>query len=227
MSKPPARKKPAARNKGAARRTSREQRRVAMGQRLLESVERLSDDNESFTTIGVERIAADAGVGRSTFYLYFQDKSELLEVWYAPIAVELLAVYEKWTDIEEAPSREQLRDVLQDIADVYRSHAAALSIIYDATAYDPIVRELVEQFTDEACSRLAKHIRLGQRHGWIGEDVLPRETATWLIWMGQRGGHQLLRLEDEARLARFIDGYRDVVWSSLYAHAPGVASAAA
>lgn len=205
------------------RRATREQRRYALAQRLLEAVERLADDEETFTTIGIERIAADAGVGRSTFYLYFQDKSELMEAWYEPIAGEVQEAYARWTDLDQAPTREELRDLLATITDVYRAHAPALSVIYDATAYDPIIRDRVAAVTDELIARLAKHIRRGQRQGWVGEDVLPRETATWLMWMARRGGHQLLRLDDEQRLAAFVDGYRDVVWGSLYADAAGAA----
>lgn len=206
--------------RSASKRVDREQRRIELGVRLLEAVGRLSDQDESFASIGVERIAADAGIGRSTFYLYFQDKSELLEVCFAPVAVELATATDHWTDMADAPTREGLREVLAGMAGVWRAHAAELSVIYAATAYDPIVRDLVGASTDESVAKLTKHIRAGQRRGWIAEDVLARETATWLIWMGQRGGHQLL-LEDDAKLQRFIDGYRDVVWGSLYAAAAG------
>ena len=209
---------------GSQRRSEREKRRVALAQRLLDAVERLADDDEAFTTIGIERIVAEAGAGRSTFYLYFQDKSELMEAWYAPIASEITDAYASWTALTEAPTRQELRTALETILDVRRAHASALSIIYEATAYDPIIRERVGSVTDEVVDRLAKHVRLGKRRGWVRDDVLPRETATWLAWMGQRGAQQLLRLDDDARYSEFLDGFLDVVWRSLYARAAVVAA---
>ncbi|WP_372787848.1 TetR/AcrR family transcriptional regulator [Paraconexibacter sp.] len=203
------------------RRVDREQRRVELALQILRATDHLTEDDASFPSVGVERLASAAGIGRSTFYLYFQDKTELLEVCFGPIGAELHEATARWTAIDTAPTSDQMRDVLGGMAAVWRSHATELSVIFDATSYDPIIREVVEAATAVSVTQLTKHIRAGQREGWVVPDVPPRETATWLIWMGQRGGHQLLRLEDEELLAQFVDGYRDVVWRSLYALAPG------
>lgn len=205
---------------GSQRRSDRDQRRVALGLRLFDAVERLVAQGESFTTLSVERIAAEAGAGRSTFYLYFQDKTELLESWFAPIAEAVEEADRGWQRIDGSSTKADVRAVLAGIVETHLANRGALSIVYDATAYDPIVRDLVSATMDRTVTLLAKHIRLGQRQGWIAKGVLPRETATWLTWMGQRGGHELLAVDDETRLAALVDGYLDVVWGSLYAHAP-------
>lgn len=205
---------------GSQRRAGRDQRRIALGLRLLEAVERLIAEGESFTTLSVERIAAEAGAGRSTFYLYFQDKTELLQSWFTPISEAVEEANRGWQTIDGTSTKDDLRAILAEIVEAYRTHRSALSIVYDATGYDPIMRDLVSEAMDRTVTLLAKHIRLGQRQGWIIDGILPRETATWLTWMGQRGGHELLDLDDEARLPGLIDGYADVVWGSLYAGAP-------
>lgn len=206
---------------GSQRRADRDQRRIALGLRLLEAVERLVVEGESFTTLSVEKIAAAAGAGRSTFYLYFQDKTELLQSWFAPISEEVEAANRGWLEIDGASSKADLHAVLTEIVDAHRRNRAALVMVYDATAYDPIMRELVSEAMDRSVAVLAKHIRAGQKQGWIRDGLRPRETATWLTWMGQRGGHELLTLDDETRLPSLVDGYADVVWSALYADAPG------
>jgi len=49
-----------------------------MRRRLLEVVQQLLDEGESFTEMSVERLVSEAGISRSTFYVYFEDKGDLL-----------------------------------------------------------------------------------------------------------------------------------------------------
>jgi AcrR family transcriptional regulator len=199
-----------------AKRTDRETRRVELGERILEAVSRLEEQDEPFTTVSIEKIAVEAGMGRSTFYLYFQDKTELLMVWFTAIAAEIHAVNRGWAAIDRSVVKADVHRLLEETVAVYRSNAVALSIIFDATSYDPIIRELVARAMAADAQVMAKHIRLGQKQGWIHQDVLPRETATWLSWMAQSGGHKLVRLRDESGLADLIGGYTDMIWGSLY-----------
>jgi len=202
------------------RRRNREQRRVALGLRLLAAIDVLEAEGETFTAASVERLTAAAGTGRSTFYLYFQDKTELLEVWFAPIAEELETAFSAWLAIDDKVSEESVRVVVDRVVGTFREHSTALSIVFDATSYDAIIRDLVATSKDRVVATLAKHIRLGQRHGWINEGIAPRETATWLTWMGYRGGHEVGRMGDEQRILGLVDAYAHVAWLSLYAHAP-------
>ena len=45
---------------------------------MLAATEKLLVEGVSFTELGVQRIATEAGIARSTFYLYFRGKTELL-----------------------------------------------------------------------------------------------------------------------------------------------------
>ena len=67
----------------------RETRRDDARARLLAVVERLLADGESYTEISIERMVAEAGMARSTFYVYFADKGDLLRAWFAGITDEL------------------------------------------------------------------------------------------------------------------------------------------
>src|SRR4051812_20626808 len=60
-----------------ASRPSRRDRRDAMQRRVLEATEQLVCEGVNFTELSVERLAGVAGISRSTFYVHFEDKSDL------------------------------------------------------------------------------------------------------------------------------------------------------
>jgi len=51
-------------------------RRAAAESRTLDVVEELLGTGARFTELSVERIASEARLSRSTFYLYFRDKTD-------------------------------------------------------------------------------------------------------------------------------------------------------
>src|SRR5689334_4756637 len=53
-------------------------RRAVVEAKILKATEQLLVGGASFTGLGVQRLAAEAGIPRSTFYLHFRDKTELL-----------------------------------------------------------------------------------------------------------------------------------------------------
>src|SRR4051794_34010288 len=58
--------------------SSRAERRDNIRRRLLAVLENLLDKGENFTEVSVERLVSEAGISRSTFYVYFEDKGDLL-----------------------------------------------------------------------------------------------------------------------------------------------------
>ncbi len=123
--------------------SSRAKRRDETRQRLLEVVERLLGEGESFTEISVERLVQAAGISRSTFYVYFEDKGDLLRAWYCEIIAELAESTAGWWELDGSATRDDLRAVLDRVVRTYRPHTTLMAATYDAAAYDASVRELV------------------------------------------------------------------------------------
>jgi hypothetical protein len=98
-----------------------------------------------------------------------------------------------------------------------------MAAVYDAASYDAQVRDEVQAMMKTNVASLRKHIRLGQKEGFVQPGLLPDETAAWLTWMAERGLHQLVRSASDKELGLLIDAYTDVVWNSLYAFAPAQA----
>ena len=57
---------------------NRQERREQIERRLLDATERLMADGASFTELSVDRLATEAGISRASFYIYFEDKGDLL-----------------------------------------------------------------------------------------------------------------------------------------------------
>ena len=197
--------------------SSRAQRREDVRDRLLAVVEELLGQGESYTELSVERLVSDAGISRSTFYVYF--KGDLLRAWFTEIEAELEKAARDWWALDSSSRREDLRAALGKVVKAYRPHTTLMAAMYDAAAYDPGVRELVETMMSGNIAGLRKHIRAGQKEGFVDPDLPPQQTAQWLTWMAERGLHQLVRIAGDAELERLIDAYTAIVWNTLYAPA--------
>lgn len=204
----------------SAARADRAQRRAAIGDRLLIAAEKLLAAGEPYAAISVERISREAQLTRTTFYVYFEDKADLLHAWLETIDAEIESATVGWWEIDAGVDREQLRAVLGRILSTYSPHAHLMSAVYDAALFDRALDIGLQEVVRRTANGLQQHIERGQRHGWIDSGLLPAETAAWLAWMIQRGQLRL-RSADEAELERELDAYTAIVWRTLYSPAAG------
>lgn len=201
--------------------SSRAQRRDDIRLKLLAAVEQMLAEGESFTELSVERLVAQAGVARSTFYVYFEDKGELLRAWLDDITDSLDDVAKGWWSLDAKADRDDLRKALESIVQTYRPHTNLMAAAFDAAAYDPAVRESTMTLMSHNVAGLRKHIKTGQRDGFVDAALPAAEVAQWLTWMAERGFHQLVRGANDATVDALIDGYTAIVWNTLYVGAAG------
>ncbi|WP_245606971.1 TetR/AcrR family transcriptional regulator [Pseudonocardia spinosispora] len=198
---------------------SRAERRDQIRARLLEAVEQLLADGENFTELSVERLVSLAGVSRSTFYVYFEDKGELIRAWLTDIISELDVAAQAWWALGPDAGWDDLRAVLGRVVDVYRPHTTLMAAAFDAAAYDTGVRDQVEAMMQRNIAGLRKHIRAGQAAGFVDESLPSAQTAAWLTWMAERGLHRLVKDASDEDLTNLVDAYTSIVWNTLYAQA--------
>ena len=199
----------------------RAERREEIRTKLLAAVETLLADGESFTELPVERLVSLAGVSRSTFYVYFEDKGELIRAWLTDISSRLEVAAAQWWALDASAQWEDLRAALDLVVTVYRPQATLMAAAFDASAYDAGVREQVEKMMDRNVAGLRKHIRTGQAAGSVDPRIPAAQTAAWLTWMAERGLQQLVHGASEQEIATLVDGYTWIVWNTLYAGARG------
>lgn len=199
---------------------SRDQRRAELVAAMHPAVEHLLAEGESFTEASVERLVALAGISRSTFYVYFEDKGTLLLALAEDVMGQITGAARVWWDLPPDAGRDDLRDALRGIIDVYREHTAVWSAIVDASSYDPNVREAYRALVGASAKEVARHITAGQKAGSVRPELDAKRTATWLTWMTERGLYQELPQATKAEIGRICEAQTTIVWNTLYAGAP-------
>ncbi len=196
---------------------SRAARRGEIARRLLVAVEKLLADGESFTEVSVERLVGEAGVSRSTFYVYFEDKGDLLQVLTEDVMTEVIDAARGWWELPPEADRADVEAAMRVIGAAYRGHMTLMAAVVEASSYDARVRERFGELIQLARGEVASHIAEGQRRGFVRRDVDAEPVAGWLTWMAERGLYQLVRLaDDEAGVERLTGALTAIVWNTLY-----------
>jgi TetR/AcrR family transcriptional regulator, ethionamide resistance regulator len=197
-------------------RSNRAQRRESVQAELLGAVERLLERGESYTELSVERLVAEAGVSRSTFYVYFEDKGDLLRALANEVVVEIGEAGRSWWDLPPDATQADVRAALWRVFSVYRKHRAVFGAVVDTTAYDSGIRHQFGTLVQGLIAELANHIRVGQENGYVKRGLDPDRTAAWLTWMAERGLHQLVSGASDDEANHLVDTLTEIVWNTLY-----------
>jgi AcrR family transcriptional regulator len=192
------------------------ERRAPIVDRLMAAVETLLDAGESYTELSVERLVTEAGLSRSTFYVYFEDKGELLRALSEGLVAQLSLAAAQWWELPPGAPREDIRAAMQAVVDTYRPHQTLMTAVVDASSYDARVREEFGAMLGAIVDGLAEHIRRGQATGAVRAELDPEGTAGWLVWMTERGLYNLVRHADDAGVKRITDALTTIVWNTLY-----------
>lgn len=202
----------------------RAERRAEIEQSLLEGTERLLSEGASFTELSVERLVAEAGISRSTFYVYFTDKGHLIRELTEDVMGQLYDAGAIWWDRGADATREDIRRSMGAVVDVYRRHDSLMAAVVDTAVYDPEVRTVFGALMERYVTVLSGVIDQGQERGFIATDVPARETAEALSWMAERSCYQVARGADRDRQDRLADALTAVVWNTLYSGGPAQAA---
>ncbi|TXS43279.1 TetR/AcrR family transcriptional regulator [Streptomyces sp. uw30] len=201
------------------RRSSAADRRSALEKRILSVIEELLRDGVTYTELSVEQIANAAGISRSTFYLYFRDKVDVLLRLSGSLKTESYAITSSWRPCGPGGGLDGLARTYELILRHYREHAALLSAINEVAAYDPAVRDAWTADQDRFTDNLVTVLKEEQRAGRTPADVDPGLAARIIV----QGGGQVIAQqvhgsdEDDVTVARELaKGY----WYGVFRRAP-------
>jgi TetR/AcrR family transcriptional regulator, ethionamide resistance regulator len=186
-----------------------------MERRVLDATEQLLRDGASFTELSVEKLADAVGISRSTFYVHFEDKSDLARRMTKMVLAEMETVSREWWSAADSADRERLQVALGSIIDVYRRRGAAFTMVVETAAYDASVADEVRNLMQNIIEATREAIELGQAAG-VMREVEPAETAAVLTWMVERAGYQLVRMSGPDADEKIVSVLTDVIWSTLY-----------
>jgi AcrR family transcriptional regulator len=194
------------------RRPTDSSRRVEAPVRLVEATERLLSSGTPYIALSVEQLCSEAGVARSTFYVHFRDKGELVTRLAERMLEQLSAAAEAWW-VPEA-DRAELGAATRRLVGVYSRHRAVLAALAETAAYDAELRAVQEGLVDQHARPLAELIEAGKRDGSV-RDVHTRETVVALVGMVQVACDRLA-VDDEESLDRLAEAITAIAWHALY-----------
>jgi AcrR family transcriptional regulator len=183
----------------------------------VDTVEPLLEAGESYADISVERLITAVDISRSTFYVYFDDKGDLLRAMAEDVTRDLADAGSAWFDLGTTATKDDLRDALKPLFDTYRRHQTLLGAITEAASYDARVREQHLALVEEAVRGLEDHIKAQQAAGAMDTALDARRTAKWLTWMYERGLYQLVGQSSEGEARKLRAAATDLIWRALYA----------
>lgn len=190
------------------------ERRAAVERQVLEAVERLLGEGESFTSLGIQRIAEEAGMARTTFYGHFRDKPTLLMRVTDNATQDLFADANAWVR-DDASTREQLEQTVFDLIRGYREHQPLLRAVQEVAAYEPEVegfwRATVEGFAEGVRRRLERDVKAGR----IPDDLDTRTTAFWVAWGAERTVAQHVATRPPREDRRAAAGIAAATWAAM------------
>lgn len=202
---------------GATRDTTalRARRREAILGKLLAAVEELCGPGETYAELSVERLIRAAGVNRSTFYSYFEDKTALLLALAEQSLDEMLDTATYWYELPAKASKADLHDALGRVVDAHVAHHAVMAATADAADRSLAVGKPYETMMDRSTAALAAYIRRGQQERFIDPKLDPEPTAAWLMWMSEGGLARLVGPATPAERTRLHAGLTELFWTGL------------
>jgi AcrR family transcriptional regulator len=120
--------------------SKRAQNRAEIEDRILAATKRSLATGASFTELGIGRLSSEAGVARSTFYLYFADKTQLLLRLARDLGESSFDLLGDWNPAD-ASGHGALTRSMHSVLTFYREHSHVLRAVLEVAPYDRAVRE--------------------------------------------------------------------------------------
>jgi AcrR family transcriptional regulator len=161
-------------------------RRAEIEAAVLAAAERLLADGAGFTELGVQRIAAEAGVARSSFYMCFPDKVTVLVRLVGNMKDELFGIATTWRPTGPDGGVDGLAAVFGEQLKYYRRRAPLLAAIAEVSAYDPTLRAANAREIDRFAQHITDVLTDEQRAGRTPADIDCVVAGRVLAWGGEQ-----------------------------------------
>jgi TetR/AcrR family transcriptional regulator, ethionamide resistance regulator len=191
--------------------TSGRRRREATVADLLDATRRLLAAGTPVAQLSIERIVAEAGLARATFYLHFKDKHALITrladdevAWREEIGAEILA--------DPHLQRAALDQIMLEIVSRWVADQPVLSAIIELAEYDPAVRVTWRAAMHQVAVKAATQFQAR----WVDSPDRPPDPdmiAEIFTWMFERSCHQLL--SDPSRAESVASSMAEIIWRVL------------
>lgn len=191
-------------------------RREAIEQSLLRAVESLLDQGFSYTEIPVQKIADEAGIPRSTFYLHFPDKAQLIMRLTDRVYDELFMDALTWWAGDHRDGPAGIATAVERIIARYRAHFPVLRAVMEVAGYEPDVGDAYRARIREFATGMQTRLEEQQAAGRLHPDVDIPATTELICWSTERSITQHIMDDDGSGDARLARALARAHWFTLY-----------
>ncbi|MGE4425148.1 MAG: TetR/AcrR family transcriptional regulator [Solirubrobacteraceae bacterium] len=184
--------------------------------RLLRAGLERALEHESATQVSIDRLAQEAGVARSTFYVYFEDKGDFVSVLAEEAHADVIGAADYWMGLAPPIAKADVHEALERMIDAFRTHYAVFIASQELAAADPRVHARAQDFLARAGDTMTTHIRRGQAEGFIRPGIDAERVSLWLTLLVERGLYTLILPADADATDEYVSALVDIVWKSIY-----------
>jgi len=188
-------------------------RRDAVESTVFAALGELLAGGATFTELGVQQISKEAGIGRSTFYVHFADKTDLLVRFAEDSSRELFAIAERWTD---SGDRETLERTLLEVIARRREQAPALRALAEVATYEPAAQGAWRRMIASNIDLVRQRIEADQEAGLVPAGVDPAITAAFVTWGVERTLEQHIEAGGDASDEEVAAAVACAIWKAVY-----------
>jgi TetR/AcrR family transcriptional regulator, ethionamide resistance regulator len=196
------------------------QRRDEIELRVLDATEEMLRDGARFTQVGVERISRAAGIARSTFYVHFADKGDLLIRLAERATEELFAASDEWWEHDHSGGPARLEEVVGKMIRIYRGHAGVLDAVLEVAGYDESVAAFWRERLGGYADYMRRRLREDARAGRLPPGVDTSATAFIVVWSVERSISEHVRVAGEHEDAAFAEALARSAWLMIFGELP-------
>jgi AcrR family transcriptional regulator len=135
-----------------------------------------------FRELSVDEVMARTTLSRSSFYVYFRDRYDLLLRLVSEIGDEVQEMADRWL-VGVGDPRANVLNALEGVVAVYARHGLVMRAIADAAGADPLVESVYSDLIERFVRGSAAHIA---RDEATAGGLDPAESARALVWMTER-----------------------------------------
>lgn len=171
-------------NSSSRARGKRIRRTPAQAEReILEAAAELLIEVE-FRDLTIDRLMARTGLQRSSFYVHFRDRNDVLLRLLARVGAELFDASARWFDGTDDPVAD-LEYALTGVVEVFASHGQILRAALEGAHHDDVIEHAYEGVVQTLVEAVAKRLRAEQRQGRLHLSD-PDAAAEALTLMNER-----------------------------------------
>lgn len=194
-------------------------RREEIETRALEVVRRHLAEGHPYSEISFKAIADELGVPRTTLYMQFRDKTELLMRLSEVALAEVYDAAASWFVFDHRTGPEGAKEAGMETLATFREHRDVTLAVIEVTTYDPVLADHWYANVNDFATRAAQALQPLQEAGHIAPDVDLQTLAFTLVCMVERAAMIHIRHGDPADDEKVAAAVGRAVWLSIYGDA--------